>query len=163
RRRWHEEWIDKVVLPTLGGLTRAQRDLARKILLKKRDIKIAGHRPRKWDADRKLELLTDYELLRKEGLKSAEAHGVLQDAYGTWEGAGYWDDDYSPYSYFEGDRVVSSLCIYTMHALVNGRACKVAQVSGVGTLAEYRRRGLNRQLHEIALAKALAEHRFAFL
>ncbi len=83
RRRWHEEWIEKVVLPALGGLTRAQRDLARKILLKKRDIKLAGSRPRKWDADRKLELLTDYELLRKEGLKSAEAHGVLQDAYGT--------------------------------------------------------------------------------
>src|SRR6185503_20511321 len=32
-----------------------------------------------------------------------------------------------------------------------------------GTLAEYRKRGLNRQLHEIALPKALAEHRFVFL
>src|SRR5260221_2397521 len=83
RRRWHEEWIEKVVLPALGGLTRAQRDLARKILLKKRDIKLAGHRPRTWDVDRKLELLTDYDLLRKEGLKSAEAHGVLRDAFGT--------------------------------------------------------------------------------
>lgn len=62
-----------------------------------------------------------------------------------------------------GDRVVASLCIYTMHARVNGRDCKVAQVSGVGTLPEYRRQGLNRSLHEIALPKALAEHRFAFL
>jgi GNAT superfamily N-acetyltransferase len=80
-----------------------------------------------------------------------------------WENAGYWDDDYSPYSYFVGDRVVSSLCIYTMHARVNGRACKVAQISGVGTLPEYRRQGLSRSLHEIALPKALAEHSFAFL
>ncbi len=80
-----------------------------------------------------------------------------------WDSAGYWDDDYSPYSYFEGERVVSSLCIYTMHALVSGRACKVAQVSGVGTLKEYRRQGLNRRLHETALAEALAQHRFAFL
>ena len=80
-----------------------------------------------------------------------------------WDSSGYWDDDYSPYSYFVGGRVVASLCIYTMHARVNGRACKVAQVSGVGTLPEYRRQGLNRSLHEIALPKALAEHRFAFL
>ena len=83
--------------------------------------------------------------------------------FSTWDSAGYWDDDSSPYSYFSGDRVVASLCIYTMHAMVNGRECKVAQVSGVGTLLEYRRQGLNRRLHEIALAEAMAEHRFAFL
>jgi len=58
---------------------------------------------------------------------------------------------------------VASLCIYTMHATVKGQACKVAQVSGVGTLPEYRRQGLNRRLHEIALPRAFAEHRFAFL
>jgi hypothetical protein len=92
RRRWHEEWVDKIVLPAIGGLTRAQRDLARKILLKKRDIKLAGDRARKWNADRKLELLTDYELLRKEGLKSAEAHGVLRDAYGTSKVPAYLRD-----------------------------------------------------------------------
>jgi GNAT superfamily N-acetyltransferase len=83
--------------------------------------------------------------------------------FGRWESAGYWDDDYNPYSFFVDDRVVASLCIYTMHALVNGRACKVAQVSGVATLPEYRKQGLNRRLHEIALEEALAEHRFAFL
>ena len=83
--------------------------------------------------------------------------------FSTWDSAGYWDDDYSPYSYFVGERLVASLCIYTMPARVNGTACKVAQVSGVGTLPEYRRQGLNRRLHEIALPKALAEHRFAFL
>jgi GNAT superfamily N-acetyltransferase len=83
--------------------------------------------------------------------------------FGKWDAAGYWDDDYSPYSYFVGDRVVASLCIYTMHARVNGEDCKVAQVSGVGTLPEYRRQGLNRSLHEIALPEALAEHSFAFL
>jgi len=87
-------------------------------------------------------------------------HGV---DFSAWEAAGYWDDDYSPYSYFVGDRLVASLCIYTMPAVVNGEACKVAQVSGVGTLPEYRRRGLNRRLHEIALGEALSEHRFAFL
>jgi len=83
RRRWHEEWIERVILPGIGGLTAGQREVARKLLLKKREIKLAVDRPRKWNADRKLELLTDYELLRKHGFKAAEAHGVLQDAAGT--------------------------------------------------------------------------------
>ena len=87
-------------------------------------------------------------------------HNVDFDA---WDRAGYWDDDYKPYSFFAGDRVIASLCIYTMPAIVNGEACQVAQVSGVGTLPEFRRRGLNRRLHEIALPEALSSHRFAFL
>jgi hypothetical protein len=68
---------------------------------------------------------------------------IHQIDFEDWDRMGYWDDDYSPYSYFVGDRVVASACIYTMPAIVNGEACKVAQVSGVGTLPEYRNRGLN--------------------
>ena len=83
KRRWHEAWVDKVVLPEIGGLSRRQQEVARKILLKKRDMKLVGNVPRKWDADRKLELLTDYELLRGEGFKASEAHSVLHDAAGT--------------------------------------------------------------------------------
>ena len=88
-----------------------------------------------------------------------EIHGADFD---EWD-SGYWDDDYRPYSYFEDGRVVASMCIYTMPAMVNGEACRVAQVSGVGTLPGYRLRGLNRKLHEIALAEAMPGHRFAFL
>lgn len=88
-----------------------------------------------------------------------EIHGVDFDA---WD-SGYWDDDYRPYSYFDGDRVVASMCLYTMPAVVQGERCRVAQVSGVGTLPEFRRQGLNRRLHEIALAEQLPAHRFAFL
>ena len=88
-----------------------------------------------------------------------EIHGVDFD---EWD-SGYWDDDYRPYSYFEGGRVVASVCIYTMPAIVHGESCRVAQVSGVGTLPEYRLKGLNRRLHEVALAEALPGHRFVFL
>jgi GNAT superfamily N-acetyltransferase len=88
---------------------------------------------------------------------------IHQIDFEDWDRLGYWDDDYSPYSYFIGDQVVASACIYTMPAIVNGEACTVAQVSGVGTLPEYRNRGLARRLHEIALAEALPTHRFAFL
>jgi GNAT superfamily N-acetyltransferase len=83
--------------------------------------------------------------------------------FGEWDRGGYWDDDYRPYSYFAGGRVVASACIYTMPGIVNGEACSVAQVSGVGTLPEFRRQGLNSRLHQIALAEAMPRHRFAFL
>jgi GNAT superfamily N-acetyltransferase len=86
-------------------------------------------------------------------------HGVDFD---DWD-SGYWDDDYRPYSYFDEGRVVASMCIYTMPAMVNGERCRVAQVSGVGTLPGYRLRGLNRKLHQVALAEAMPKHRFAFL
>jgi len=79
----HEEWVERVVLPTLGGLSREQRELARKILLRKRDVRLVASSTRKWDADRRLELLTDYELLLKHGFKSAEAHRLLQDLHAT--------------------------------------------------------------------------------
>ena len=92
RRRFHEEWVERVTLPGLGGLTRDQRELARKLLLRKRDIKLAGDRPRGWDADRKLELLTDYELLLAQKFKSAEAHELLRDLHGTSKIAVYLRD-----------------------------------------------------------------------
>jgi len=89
-----------------------------------------------------------------------QIHGL---DFARWEQAGYWDDDYSPWSFFEGDRLLASVCIYTMPAVVQGQACQVAQVSGVGTQPDLRRQGLNRRLHQQALPAALQAHRFAFL
>ena len=102
-----------------------------------------------------------HDLAAREAFKQfiLAIHGVDFD---DWD-SGYWDDEYRPYSYFEDGRVVASMCIYTMPAIVNGEACRVAQVSGVGTLPQYRLQGLNRKLHEIALAEAMPNHRFAFL
>jgi GNAT superfamily N-acetyltransferase len=83
--------------------------------------------------------------------------------FSAWNERGWWDDDYSPYSYFLDGRVIASLCIYTMPARVNGKAERVAQVSGVGTLEAFRKQGLNRRLHEIALEESRSRHRWFFL
>ena len=50
-----------------------------------------------------------------------------------------------------------------MDMVVAGARRRVAQISGVGTLPEYRRRGLNRRLTERALEWARAGHDFVFL
>jgi len=91
-----------------------------------------------------------------------EVHGLDLSA---WESAGYWDDDhYRAYSYFDAEgRVVSSVCVYSLKMVVGGSPCRGAQISGVGTLPEYRRQGLNRRLTEIALEQVGPDHDFVFL
>ncbi len=97
----------------------------------------------------------------------AEFQGFIRRIHGLdfqlWEQMGCWDRLYRPFSYFEGDRLVASTCLYSMDMMVRGQRRKVAQISGVGTLPEYRRRGLNRRLTERALAWAQPGHDFVFL
>lgn len=81
-----------------------------------------------------------------------------------WDDTGYWDyDNYHPFTYFENDRIISHVCLFSMDTVINGRRTRLAQISGVGTLEEYRRRGLNRELTETAIAWAKKNHDFFFL
>jgi GNAT superfamily N-acetyltransferase len=83
--------------------------------------------------------------------------------FSEWESAGYWDDAYTPFSFFEGDAVVSSVCIYLLDAVIDGEAARLAQISGVGTLPGWRRRGLNRRLTEMGLDWAQGKQSGVFL
>lgn len=80
-----------------------------------------------------------------------------------WDELGYWDRRYRPFSYFADTRLVSNVCIYSMDMTVEGRRCTVAQVSGVGTLAGFRRKGLSSELTRKAMEWALPAHDFFFL
>ena len=80
-----------------------------------------------------------------------------------WESRGYWDSAYTPFSFFDGRKVVSNVCVYSLDAVVKGRTTRLAQISAVGTLPEWRRRGLSKQLTEIALSWARERHDGVFL
>lgn len=80
-----------------------------------------------------------------------------------WDEMGFWDQKYRPFSYFDGDSLVSSVCIYSMDMTIHGQKRLVAQVSAVGTLPEYRRRGLNLQLTQKAMDWARVNHDFFYL
>ncbi len=72
--------------------------------------------------------------------------------FDPWDAAGYWDDDYRPFSLFAADgTIVASICVYSMRMVVAGHPTRVGQVSGMGVLPEFRRQGLARQLTEVAL------------
>ncbi len=91
----------------------------------------------------------------------------IQDIHGLdfseWEARGYWDDAYAPFSYFKDGRVISSVCIYLLDAIVAGRQTKLAQISGVGTHKNWRRKGLSRKLTELGLQWAEGRHQGVFL
>jgi predicted N-acetyltransferase YhbS len=80
-----------------------------------------------------------------------------------WESCGYWDQAYTPFSYFAGETVVASVCVYLLDAVLDGRNTRIAQISGVGTLPEWRRKGLNRELTDIGLTWAEGKHEGVFL
>jgi len=81
-----------------------------------------------------------------------------------WERKGYWDHaNYRAFSLFEGDRIVATTNLFLMEMMVDGRRRKLGQFSGVGTLPEFRKRGLNRWLTERALEWAAPKHDGFFL
>lgn len=82
-----------------------------------------------------------------------------------WDGAGFWDRDYRPFTLFDTDgRAAASACLYSMRLIVDGVACTAGQVSGVATRTEWRRLGLARRVVSEALAwSAKAGHPFQYL
>ena len=83
--------------------------------------------------------------------------------FSEWESRGYWDDAYTPFTFFSGNTVVASVCIYLLDAIVYGKKTRLAQISGVGTDLRWRRRGLNRRLTETGLDWARGKHDGVFL
>lgn len=63
-----------------------------------------------------------------------------------WDERVGWDPDYVPFAFFDGDTVVALSCIYVMDMRIRGEWRRAAQFSSVGTLPDYRMRGLNAEL-----------------
>jgi GNAT superfamily N-acetyltransferase len=80
-----------------------------------------------------------------------------------WDNKGFWDRRYRPFSYFDNGTLVSNVCVYSMNMTIRGKQCLVAQISAVGTLPEYRRKGLSFRLTQQAMAWARDNHDFFFL
>ncbi|MBD3218626.1 MAG: GNAT family N-acetyltransferase [candidate division Zixibacteria bacterium] len=70
-----------------------------------------------------------------------------------WYEKGFWLDNYIPHSIVIDDKIVSNASITKMALLVDGNIMKGIQVGTVGTLPEYRRRGLSRILMQHILNK----------
>ena len=80
-----------------------------------------------------------------------------------WNNMGFWDNKYRPFSFFDNDTVVSNVCVYSMDMVVQGISSRVAQISAVGTLPEYRRQGLSKELTQKAIEWSKPRHDFFYL
>jgi GNAT superfamily N-acetyltransferase len=71
----------------------------------------------------------------------------------AWYEQGCWTDNYIPFSIIEEDKIVSNVSVARMDLLVEGAPKKGIQIGAVGTLPEYRNRGLSRYLMEYVIDK----------
>jgi len=83
--------------------------------------------------------------------------------FGRWKKRGLWDSLYRPFSAFDGEECVASMCVYPSEITVNGEPRRGAQLLTVGTLPEYRRQGIQRRLWEDVQAWTKRESDFVFL
>jgi len=111
-----------------------------------------------------LELTSEYwsDTKAREAFKAfiLNIHGL---DFREWEAQGYWDSAYTPFSYFKDGKIISSVCIYLLDAVIAGRSTRLIQISGVGTHPDWRRRGLSRELTELGLEWARGQHEGVFL
>jgi ribosomal protein S18 acetylase RimI-like enzyme len=83
--------------------------------------------------------------------------------FSRWKARGLWDDQYKAFSAFDGGECVASICVYPSEMRVGGLEKKGAQLLTVGTLAEYRSQGIQREIWRRAEAWIRQECDFTFL
>ncbi len=66
--------------------------------------------------------------------------------FGLWKARGLWDEQYVPFSAFAGGECVASICVYPSEITINGRQERWGQLLTVGTLPEYRKRGIQKEI-----------------
>jgi GNAT superfamily N-acetyltransferase len=66
--------------------------------------------------------------------------------FGRWKARGLWDAQYRPFSAFVAGECVATICVYPSAMRVGGKDRVGAQLLTVGTLPEYRLRGIQRDL-----------------
>lgn len=91
------------------------------------------------------------------------AKAVFGLDFSRWEDRGLWDAQYQAFSAFAGAECVASICVYPCEARVKGKRQKWAQLLTVGTLPEYRRRGIQRKLWKMARTWISKHCMFTFL
>jgi GNAT superfamily N-acetyltransferase len=83
--------------------------------------------------------------------------------FSRWKARGLWDDQYKAFSAFDGRECVASICVYPSDMRVGGAKKKGAQLLTVGTLPEYRSKGIQREIWRRVQAWIQHECDFTFL
>ena len=85
------------------------------------------------------------------------------ETFRRWTQLGGWDERYEAYAMHDGPQLVSIVGAMGMHLVLGGVEYEGVQLGAVGTLAEFRRKGLSRQLLGRVLAGYSAAEKPAIL
>jgi GNAT superfamily N-acetyltransferase len=82
----------------------------------------------------------------------------------TWHDKGFWPDEYIPHSIVDNNLIVANVSITKMKLLIDGKPADGIQIGTVGTIPEYRGRGLSGYLmnHVLERYKDMTELIFLF-
>jgi predicted N-acetyltransferase YhbS len=94
---------------------------------------------------------------------NALAYEVFGLDFSPWNDLGYAFEEYTPFSYLDGDRVVANVSASPINLIVEGEPVAAVQIGTVATLPEFRGQGLIRSLFKKALAHWEATHPLTFL
>lgn len=113
---------------------------------------------------RNLKLISDYKHIEKYRASFNKLAGeVFGIDFEPWYKAGFWNERYACYSYTVGDAVVSNVSVNRMDLMINGEVKKAIQIGTVMTHSAYRKKGLSRELMNIALGEHSSKCDFIYL
>ncbi|MCI1592140.1 GNAT family N-acetyltransferase [Heyndrickxia oleronia] len=84
---------------------------------------------------------------------------LLEDFYNR----GLWNDQYVPYTYFDGEQAVANASIFPLDMQINGVRKKCVGIQSVMTDPVYRGRGLMKDLFKKILVDIDKQYEYAFL
>ena len=70
-----------------------------------------------------------------------------------WYSKGFWRDEHDPVSIIKDDKIISNVSAAKMNIIVEGKNLKGIQFGAVGTLLEFRNKGLSRFLMEFVIER----------
>ena len=84
-------------------------------------------------------------------------------SFKEWQNKGFWTNKYIPFSIVKNDEIVSNVSVAIMDVFLNGKKLVAAQIGAVGTLPEYRNKGLSRDLMNYVIEKFKDDVQLFFL
>jgi len=111
--------------------------------------------PRQESEMEERKLIIDYKndsILRKKYFDFIDTVFPSAD-FCEWYNKGFWADEFIPISLLENGEIISNVCLSKMKLLIEGKEVKGIQIGAVGTIPEYRNKGLSKYLMDLALNK----------
>jgi GNAT superfamily N-acetyltransferase len=91
------------------------------------------------------------------------AYEIFGLNFKEWYEKGYWGNQYIPFSYADGNKVVSNVSVNVIDFIIQGKKYKALQIGTVMTHPNYRNRGLSTRLMNKVLEEYKDQYDFMYL